>query len=154
MLDTPEIVEVPARSTAVIHLNVSRTAIGGVMGAGLGELMAGLAAQSVQPAGPRFARYFRVDPLAFDLEIGVPVQGQVERTGRLEPGRLPGGRVALSVYRGPYDGLHSAWGELSRWVRTKGFETRPGQWESYLIGPEQVSDPTAWKTELAIPLEE
>ena len=51
MLETPQIVETAAQETAFIRLTVPRAEIQNVMGPGLGELMAALAAQGIAPQG-------------------------------------------------------------------------------------------------------
>ena len=45
MLDKPQITKTAARLTAAIHLTIPREEIQKVMGPGIGEIMAGLAAQ-------------------------------------------------------------------------------------------------------------
>jgi effector-binding domain-containing protein len=154
MLDTPRILQVPARRTAVIRLTIPRAEIRTVMGPGLGEVRAAVAAQGVPVAGPWFTHHFRMDPGIFDFEIGVPVGGPVKAEGRMEPGELPGARLAQTVYTGPYEGLGAAWGEFDAWIRAEGYTPGPGLWECYLTGPESGPDPTSWRTELNRPVVE
>ena len=77
MLDTPQIAQTAAQLTAVIRLIVPREEIRQVMGPGIGELLATIAAQGIALAGPIFSRHFRIDPAIFDFEIGVPVSAPV-----------------------------------------------------------------------------
>jgi effector-binding domain-containing protein len=151
MIDPPQIVQVAEQPAAIIRFAIPREQIGSVMGPGIGELMASLAMQFVMPAGPFFSHHLRMDPVLFDFELGVPVAGPVTATGRVEPGRLPGGKVARTVYRGPYDGLGAAWLEFEGWVAHSRLMPRPDLWESYVAGPES-GDPSAWRTELNRPL--
>ena len=123
MLEPPQITETAAQLTAVIHLTIPREEIRKVMGPGIGELMAALAAQGIAPAGPIFSHHLRMDPGTFDFEIGVPVTAPVVAAGRMK-GQLPATRVARTVYRGGYEGLGAAWGELNAWIAAKGH--RPG----------------------------
>ena len=51
MIDTPRITQVAAQRTAVIGLTVPRKEIRNVMGPGIGELRAAIAAQSIAPTG-------------------------------------------------------------------------------------------------------
>ena len=153
MFDTPEITEAGPRRTAVIHLTIPREEIATVMGPGIGELMSGLAAQGIKPAGPWFARYLNIDARNFELEIGVPVDREVAPSGRIQPGEIPGGRIARTIYRGPYEGLHSAWSDFGEWVKSNGHAPRKGLLETYLVGPETTQDPAQWRTELVQPLE-
>ena len=79
-------------------------------------------------------------------------------------GRLPAGRYATILYRGPYggpdDGLYRAnaaligWG-MERGVKWDSEQTPAGErfacrLEIYLIGPQSEPDPAKWETEVAI----
>jgi len=152
MIDSPQILQTAARSTAVIRLTVPRSAIREVMGPGIGEVKAAIAAQGIAPAGPWFTHHLRMDPDVLDFEVGVPVAAPVAPAGRMRPGRLPAAAVARAVYRGPYEGLGSAWGELDAWIAAGGHTPGPDRWECYAAGPESGPDPATWRTELNRPL--
>jgi len=152
MLGPPQITEATAQPAAVIRVTVPRAEIQEVMGPGLGELRAAIAAQGIASAGPWFAHHLRIDPDTFDFEIGVPVAAQVVAAGRMTPGRLPAVTVARAVYHGSYDGLGAAWGELDAWIAAEGHTPGPDLWECYLAGPESSPDPADWRTELNRPL--
>ena len=152
MLDDPQIVRTEAKQTAVIHLKVPRAEIQYVMGPAMEEVMAALAAQGIEPVGPMFSNHYRLDPDYFDFEVGVPVEKPVSATGRVRAGRLPEGTVVRTVYRGGYEGLGAAWGELMAWIDAHGHETAPTFCESYAVGPESGGDPSTYQTELTRPL--
>src|SRR5579864_4359253 len=97
MIDTPQITRSAPQLTAIIHLTIPRKEIRTVMGPGIGELMAAIAAQGVAPAGPVFSHHFKMDPETFDFEIGVPVPKPVSPVGRVKPGELPAAKVARTV---------------------------------------------------------
>jgi effector-binding domain-containing protein len=82
----------------------------------------------------------------------VPVDGPVKAAGRVTPGRLPATTVARTVYRGPYEGLGSAWGQFMAWIAAQGHTPAQDLWEVYAAGPESGPDPAAWRTELNRPL--
>ena len=112
MLDTPQIAQTTTQLTAVIRLTIPREEIRNVMGPGITELMATVAAQGMAPAGPWFTHHLRMDPDTFDFEVGVPVMAPVSATGRVKASQLPAVTVARTVYHGSYEGLGSAWGEF------------------------------------------
>ncbi len=151
-IDTPQVVQTAAQPTAVIHLTIPRAEMGSAMGPAMQELGAVLAAQGIAPAGPMLTHHLRMDPGTFDFEVGFPVATPVAATGRVRSGELPAARVARTVYHGPYEGLHSAWGELDRWLAEQGLTKGPTLWESYVVGPETDPDPSTWRTELNRPL--
>ena len=152
MIETPEIALTEPRRTAVIRLTVPRSEIHLVMGPAIGEVMAALAAHGVAPAGPVFSHHLRMDPDVFDFEVGVPVEGGFEPSGRVVEGSLPEVKAARTVHHGPYDGLGAAWGELQAWVASRELVPAAYLWESYLSGPESDPDPATWRTELVQPL--
>lgn len=153
MIETPRIVETQAREAAVIRITVPRADIVKVMGPAIAEVMGTVAAQGRSPAGPVFSHHFRMDPEVFDFEVGVPVSGPVAATGRVRPGMLPAVKeVACTVYHGGYEGLGSAWGELSAWMEREGHAPAAELWECYVRGPESGPDPAQWRTELNRPL--
>lgn len=152
MIDAPNLVQTTAQTAAVIRFTIPRAEIQQVMGSGIGELMATLAAQGIAPAGPIFSHHLTMSPDTFDFELGVPVKAPVTTAGRVVPGLLPAARVARTIYRGPYEGLGAAWGEFLTWIEAAGHAPAPDLWECYVTGPESSADPATWSTELNRPL--
>ncbi|MGH7790090.1 MAG: GyrI-like domain-containing protein [Candidatus Binatia bacterium] len=152
MLDAPQITQTADQLTAVIHLTVPRSEIASVMGPGITEVLAAVAAQGVGPAGPWFSHHLRMDPAVFDFEISVPVTAPVAASGRVTAGRLPAATVARTVYHGPYEGLGAAWGEFDAWIKANRHTPGTDLWECYLVGPETTPDPAGWRTQLNRPL--
>lgn len=151
-IDTPEITQSQKLLTAVIRLKIPRDQIQHVMGPAIGEVMATVAEQGLTPAGPVFSHHFRMSPDAFDFEVGVPVSRPVRPAGRVVPAELPATKVARTNYRGPYEGLGTAWGEFMHWMEAQGLQQADHLWEFYATGPESGPDPTQWRTELSRPL--
>jgi hypothetical protein len=65
MIERPWITQTAAQLTAVIRLTIPREEIRNVMGPGISELMAAVAAQGIAPAGPWFTHHLRMDPDTF-----------------------------------------------------------------------------------------
>lgn len=89
MIEVPHLERTKAHDIAVIHLTVPRNKIRDVMGPGLAELRAAVAAQGLAANGPWFTHHLRMQPETFDFEIGVPVTGPVSptaNTGELHAG--------------------------------------------------------------------
>ena len=122
MLATPQIIKTNIQQAAVIHLTVPRSEMMQVFGPAVGELMAALAAQGIEPVGAVFAHHMKITPDIFDFELGVKVSAPAKAAGRVKPGQLPAAKVARTVYSGPYEGLPSAWGEFDKWMRANGHE--------------------------------
>jgi len=152
MLARPEIVQTIAQTAAVIHLAIPRNEMMKAFGPAVGELMAALAAQGVQPIGAVFAHHLKMSPDIFDFELGVKVAAPVKAAGRVQPGELPAAKVARAVYSGPYEGLPAAWSEFAAWIKANGHEQADDLWELYTVGPQSTPDPAGWRTELNRPL--
>lgn len=120
MIDTPQIVQTAAQTTAIIRITVPRAEIRRVMGPGLAELMATLGKQGIVPTGPWFTHHLKMAPEIFDFEIGVPVTERVTPEGRVSAGELPAATVARTIHHGPYEGLPNAWGSSRRGSRRRG----------------------------------
>lgn len=152
MLDTPQIAQTTDQLTAVIRVTIPREEIRNVMGPGIAELMAAVAAQGIALAGPWFTHHLRMDPGTFDFEIGVPVTTPVAASGCVKAGHLPATKVARTVYHGPYEGLGGAWGEFDAWITANRYTPGPDLLECYIVGPEANPEPANWRTELRRPL--
>jgi effector-binding domain-containing protein len=152
MLDTPHIARTAAQPAALIHLTVPRAEILNVMGPGLTEVMAAVAAQRIAAAGPWFTHHLRMDPGVFDFEICVPVSASVAAMGRVKPGEWPAMKVARTICHGDYEGLEAAWAVFDVWIEANGHKPAPDLWERYVAGPELDRDPATWRTELSRPL--
>lgn len=154
MISTPQILHTDAEAAAVIRLTVPRDEMRKVFGPAVGELMAALAGQGVKPSSAIFAHHLKMSPDTFDFELGVKVDAPVKATGRMKPGALPAGKVARTVYSGPYEGLSSAWAAFDAWLRANGHEKADSLWELYSVGPQATPDPAHWRTELTRPLKD
>jgi effector-binding domain-containing protein len=152
MLDTPHITQTTTRLTAVIHFTIPREEIQDVMGPGIAELMATVAAQGITPTGPWFDHHLTMAEDTWDFEICVPVSAPVVAAGRVRPSKWPAMKVARTVYRGAYEGLADAWGEFLDWITANGHTVAPDLYQCYVAGPESSPDPANWRTELTKPL--
>lgn len=111
-------------------------------------------------AGPPYGRYHAFGPEGVDVEVGIPVAAPVANLRALEecePGEvgaseLPGGRVAMAVHRGSYEGLGAAHDRLAVWMREGGHAAGEGPWESYVDDPSTAEDASELRTELFRPL--
>lgn len=70
----------------------------------------------VQPAGPGFGVYYEVGAFLVDVEVGYPVDVEVEGNGRVQPNALPGGKFAVAQYKGPHEQIADAHRAVHTWM--------------------------------------
>ncbi len=148
MIDTPQIIRTDRQLMAFLHLMVPREEIREMMGPGIGEVMAAIAAQGLEPAGPWYTHHLKRPDTTFDFKICVPVDMPFAPTGRVKAGEWPAMKVARTIYHGSYDGLGVGWGEFEAWIAGSGHKTAKDLWERYVAGPESGPDSSKWITEL------
>jgi effector-binding domain-containing protein len=155
-MQQPDIAHRPAQSYVAIPVSVRMHDLAAAVDHGFPELYAWLAEHSLQPAGPPFIRYLRVDMAAeLAVELAVPVDGATPDDQRVRSGVLPAGRYATLVHIGPYDGLMGANAELQQWANARELDwamdgsTWRARVERYLTDPAHEPDASRWQTELA-----
>jgi len=148
-----EMRRVDDRNTAVVRTSTPVEKLSEVMGSCYGEIMQALGSCGIQPVGPPFAMYHNMDMSSLDVEIGFPVAGKVEASGRVKPGKLPGGRVAVTLHEGPYEKIEGAYNRLMAFVRDQGLEMESFTYEFYLNDPDETP-PEDLRTEIYFPVKE
>ncbi|MEJ2889451.1 MerR family transcriptional regulator [Actinomycetospora aeridis] len=74
------------------------------------------------------------------------------RSGRVHPVTLPAVELAVTTHVGEHDDIEVAYGELGTWVVTNALAVAGPVWETYLVGPRDTTDPSAWRTEIGWPV--
>jgi effector-binding domain-containing protein len=143
---------------ALIRLRIPRSEMAKEFPRAIHEILDTLEAEGVAPAGPPFARHFRLDPEEFDFEVGFPIagaaSGTLQPTERMAVGELPAARVVRTVHEGPYEKLPAAWQAFADRIREAGVSVGDEFRERYLVGPEAGPDPSGWRTELSWVMED
>jgi effector-binding domain-containing protein len=68
------------------------------------------------------------------------------------PASLPGGKAASVVHLGPYETIADTYASLQEWLLATGHGELGPMWEVYWTDPESEPDPSAWRTEIVVPL--
>ncbi len=147
-LESFEVVDVPAQTTAVIRLRIPCEDCPQHFDPAVQELFAELGRQGIAPVGPLFDHHFTMLDTHFDFEIGVPTSEPVKPNGRVLPSTRPAIRAAKAVLVGSYEQLPEAWPQFLKWIAEQGFETVTDFWQLFAKGPESGPDPASWRTEL------
>lgn len=146
--------EATPQPAAAIRGRAAWAELGPFVGGALMEVVGVAGDQGIRLAGPGFAIYHHADSTEteVDLEAGMPVAEPIEAAGRVVGTTIPGGLVAATVHCGRYEDVGAAYRALGEWVQEHGHETAGPPRETYLVGPEQVQDPGALRTEIAWPI--
>ena len=105
----------------------------------------------VLPASPPLVRNLVLKRDYMEQECGYVVPAPVPGRGGIQPGRLPGGRVAVTWHTGPYELLYRAFSFLRGWMREHGYVEVGPQWELLWAGPDEGLSPEQYKTEVLWP---
>jgi effector-binding domain-containing protein len=82
----------------------------------LGETAEYLEAQGVKPTGPGFGVYYEVGAVVVDVEVGYPIDAEVEGNDRVHSGELPGVKAAVATYEGPHNEMPEAHRAVHMWM--------------------------------------
>ena len=74
------------------------------------------------------------------------------RRGRVHPVTLPAIELAVATHVGSHDDADITYGELGSWVVANALVVAGPVRETYLVGPADDPDPSAWRTEIGWPI--
>jgi len=146
--------ETKAQPAAAVRGRAAWADLGSFVAGALMEVFAVAGSQGVRFAGPAYGAYHNADSTEaeVDLEVGLPVADAIEPVGRVVASLIPGGLVATTVHCGRYEDIAPAYRALGEWVQDHGHENAGPPREIYLVGPDQVQDPGALRTEIVWPI--
>jgi effector-binding domain-containing protein len=119
------------------------------------EIMAYLIQAGVHAVGPPRSLWHSAPgqiPDGSDIETCLPVARPVEPSGRMRYRELPGGLEAFTVHHGAYDDMGNAFDAVWQWIQANGYELVGPPCDVVLVGPNETSDPSAYRTEIVYPV--
>jgi effector-binding domain-containing protein len=151
MADDVVVKQLPAQLALTVRKRVTMGEVAQGMGEAFGMLMRHAGATGAEFVGPPFSMYPEMPAEEFTFFVCMPVApGAVAGEGvGLE--ELPAVEAATMLYKGPYDGMEPAWGQLMEWVGRSGRQPGGPMREIYLSDPDTVA-PQDLLTELVAPL--
>ena len=78
--------------------------------------------------------------------------GQPPRSGRVHPVTLPAVELAVATHVGEHDDIDVTYGEVGAWVVANALAVAGPIRETYLVGPRDTADSSAWRTEIGWPV--
>ena len=94
-----------------------------------------LAKTGNQPSGPPFLVVHAPEDGYILVEAGAPCSSSPVAAEGFESAELAGGRVAVTVHRGPYERLAEVYPALAAWIANQGLTTAGPPREVYLTPP-------------------
>ena len=88
----------------------------------------------------------------FSFEVCFPVARRLPGAAGVACRELPAGRVAFTIFKGPYDTIWNAYVELHAWIAEHGYAMAGPVRETGILTDDDTDDPREWVTELAVPL--
>ncbi len=144
-----ELRSVPETTVAAV---VDEVAHGDVL-AWYAGAMAELDATVDEPSGPPGGLY---DNALFEVHHGratvyVPTE-RPPRVGRVRPFTLPAVELAVATHVGRHDDIDVTYGEVGSWVVANALAVAGPVRETYVVGPRDTPDPSAWRSEVGWPV--
>ena len=80
------------------------------------------------------------------------VTGPQRPVGRVRPILLPAAELAVTTHVGSHDDIAVTYGQLGAWVAEHALVVAGPVRETYLCGPRDTPEPSAWRTEIGWPV--
>ena len=146
--------EVPAQHAAVFRTRTSAQTISEDVGRGYAAIGAAVGQAGIAIAGPPYLVMTELvdDETPGAIELGFPIVAPFPGTDDVTGVELPGGLVASTVHRGPYDEEGPAYRAVEAWIQEHGHVHAGPPREVYLTSPAEVTDPSQYVTEIQFPI--
>ncbi|GIF19997.1 AraC family transcriptional regulator [Actinoplanes tereljensis] len=146
--------DLPTIHALVMRRRVTRDEIAAALGECLPAVFDYAQRNGLAIAGPPFARYPEVGMGSLVIEGGITIAEppSTPLDDGIEALVIPAGRAAVTIHRGPYDGLPESYQQVEKWMRDQGLSAAGAPWETYLTDPGDHPDPATWETEIVQPV--
>jgi len=88
----------------------------------------------------------------FDVAAAYPTMGRLVIGQPFLHTRPPGGRALQVTHLGPWSTLLSTYDRLAEWLTAHRVAVPPMMYEEYVVGPDLINDPAAWRARIVVPL--
>ena len=146
--------DLPAVYALVMRRRIGRDEIAATLAEFLPAVFGYAQRHGLAITGPPFARYPEIGMGSLVIEGGVPVAAlpDDEPGDGIETLTVPAGPAAVTVHRGPYEGLPQTYRDIEAWMHAEGRAAAGPPWETYLTDPGEHPDPETWETEIVQPI--
>ena len=124
-------------------------------GKSMQKLFSLMTKKNLRPAGMPMGIFYDnpevVKPEETRYEVLSPFTGEFKGDNELKVKELPAQKVAVLIYKGPYEKSATAYKKLFDWLAKNNYEPAGAPMEKYLTLPSQVAPPDL-KTEILVPV--
>ncbi len=146
-----KIIEVEDQPVLTVRTVTAVENLPAFFGEAYGAIMKYLGELGEQPAGMPFSAYYNLDMKALDVEAGFPVAKMLPGKGKIQSGKIAGGKFGITLHVGTYDSMVPAYDALTDFIKQEGYEPTGIAYEYYLNDPNE--DPSGIpETEIRFPL--
>ncbi|PPD57875.1 GyrI-like domain-containing protein [Dehalogenimonas etheniformans] len=142
----------PAQPVAFIRLHIPQAKLPQTIGETYMKIMEYLQRVKSPLAGEPYVAYYNIDMNDLDVEMGFPVAAPVQAHDDMNFREIPAARYASTVYKGPYAGMETAYGEFMKWLEETGLKPAGPWFEYYLNSPQEVPE-SEFLTRIEVPVE-
>jgi effector-binding domain-containing protein len=155
MLTTQDVTtrEAPAQQVAAVRRHTSMSSIGEDIALGFNQVDAAMETVGIRQYGRPFIVFHgRIDDATGgDIEICSPVATPFHGLEDVYGTEIPGGTIASTIHRGPYDDMAPAYAAILTWMDEHGLEPS-GSPREYYLNDLQSTKPDDLLTEIAFPI--
>jgi DNA-binding transcriptional MerR regulator len=144
-----ELRHVPAATVAAVEDDVARDDVLTWYAGAMAELDAAVDDPTGAPGGLYDNALFEVD--RGHVLVYRPT-AEPPQVGRVHPVTLPAVELAVTTHVGAHDDIEVTYGEVGAWVVANALAVAGAVRETYLVGPRDTADPSAWRTEIGWPV--
>jgi len=120
----------------------------------LGELSAVLLAQRIAPTGTAGGIFSNAlfSHAHGEATVFIPCDGAIKEIGRVAPRNILPVELATLVHEGSHANIDLAYGSLATYVTQHALAVEGPLREYYLVGPQDTTDESQWRTEIGWPI--
>lgn len=120
---------------------VNASELGAALGQRYGQLIQYIESKKLTMKGHPFAVYHAWDGKTTDLDVCLWVDKADKGAGTIKGMTVPGGKVLVADYYGPYAGSEAAHLALDQWAKNNNTKLATSPWEEYVTDPMIEKDP-------------
>lgn len=137
-----EVIEAAPQTIAAVKVHTTLKKIAEEIPTGFGAVVQAMGSAGLAPAGPPLLVYHDVidEETDGDVEICVPVNGQIDGVSEVYTRELEGGSMASTIHHGPYQEIAPAYHTVTGWISEHGHEIAGPPREIYLNDPQTVPE--------------